>query len=336
MRVMVTGGTGFIGYHIVQALRAAGHDVSLLVRSVDKMLDIYGEKAIKHVTRGDIIDIGSVRRAMRRCDAVIHTAAMVSTHAEDAQRVYDTNVQGAHNVIGAAVERGVNTIIHVSSVTALFDPGARRLDENSPPGTAKSGYGRSKVACEKYVRELQAQGHPIYITYPATVIGPDDPGLTEPHVAMRTYLANFVPLMSSGNQYVDVRDVAEVHLRLLERRPEFGRYLLGGHYIAWNDLGTVLERVTGRRLLKLPLQSEVMRLAGRLCDHLAPRLKLDVPITAEGMLYATRWVPMDNSKTERELAFTFRPVEETMADCIAWLCSAGHITPKQAGRLGQL
>ena len=60
----------------------------------------------------------------------------------------------------------------------------------------------------------------MYITYPATVIGPDDPGLTESHVGMQSYLTAFVPLMSSGNQYVDVRDVAELHLRLLERRPQ--------------------------------------------------------------------------------------------------------------------
>jgi nucleoside-diphosphate-sugar epimerase len=330
---MITGGTGFIGYHTTLALLEAGHEVSLLVRSVDKMLTMYGDDGIEHFTRGDITDVDSVRRALEGCDALIHTAAMVSTHGGEAEKVYRTNTRGARNVIGSAVDMGLETIIHVSSVTALFDPRADKLDENSPPGNSESGYGSSKVSCEKYVRDLQEEGYPVYITYPASVIGPDDPGLTEPSIAVRTYLANFVPLMSSGNQYVDVRDVAQVHLQLLEEQPGPGRYLLGGHYIPWNDLPSILERLVGHKLLKVPLNGPAMRLAGRVLDRVGPLLKLDQPITAEGMGYATQWVVMDNGKVERDLGFEFRPIEQSLADTISWLYRAGHITAKQAGKL---
>jgi dihydroflavonol-4-reductase len=270
---------------------------------------------------------------MTGCDAVIHVAALVSTHANDAQRVYDTNVQGTRNVIGTAVELGIGSIIHVSSVTALYDPDAAVLDEDSPPGKAASGYGRSKVACEQYVRALQAAGEPVYITYPATVMGPDDPGLTEAHLGMRTYLSHFVPMMSSGNQYVDVRDIAQVHLRLLQEQPPFGRFILGGHYIPWVDLAGVLEKATGRRLRKLPLNGGVMRVVGKVCDRIGPWFKMEVPMTEEAMGYATQWVQMDNSKVEQELGFEFRPVQQTMEDTIRWLLQAGHITARQAGKL---
>jgi nucleoside-diphosphate-sugar epimerase len=312
---------------------AAGHSVSLLVRSVDKMYKLYGDDCELSYTRGDITDADQVQRALAGCDAVIHAAAMVFTKASDAQRVYNTNVEGAKTVIGGALESGVKTIIHVSSVTALYDPTADILDEHSPPGKARNAYGRSKVACEKYVRGLKARGKRIYITYPATVIGPDDPGLTEPHVGMQGFLSMFVPHMASGNQYVDVRDVAEIHLRLLEQRPPSGNYTVGGHYVSWKALGPLLERLTGRRLLKLPLRAGPMRLAGRIVDRVNNFYPVETPISEEAMEYATHWVKLDNSKVERVLDFDFRPVEESMADTITWLYRAGHISNKQAGKL---
>ena len=76
-----------------------------------------------------------------------------------------------------------------------------------------------------------------------------------------------------------------------------------------------------------------MRVAGSLADLLAPVLNLDIPITREGLNYATQWVNLDNTRTESELDFEFRPVEQSMADCIRWLYQAGHITEEQAGRL---
>ena len=234
-------------------------------------------------------------------------------------------------MIGSALASGVKSVIHVSSVTALYDPQASVLDENSPPGVARNAYGRSKVACEKYVRGLRARGKRIYITYPASIIGPDDPGLTEPHVGMQTFLTAFVPLTASGMQFVDVRDVAEVHLRLLEQRPPAGYYTLGGYYVPWVKLGPLLEKVTGRRLLKLPMHGGLMRLSGRIIDKLGALFPLDIPVNEEAMEYATNWVKLDNSKVEDVLAFKFRPLRDTMADTVTWLYQAGHISGKQAG-----
>lgn len=333
MRVMITGATGFIGFHTARALLEAGHELSLLVRNVDKMQGLFGEGRIKYFTRGDITDEGQVRAAMKDCDAVIHVAALVSTQAGDAQRVYQTNVTGTRNVIGGAVELGVERIIHVSSVTALFNPSASILSEDSPVGTGAKGYGRSKVACEEYVRALQEQGHPVYITYPASVLGPEAPEMTEAHTGLQTYLSQFVPLMSSGNQYVDVRDIGLVHQQILEQDPPSNRYVLGGHYIPWKQLGGELERLTGGRIVKIPLSGGLMRAIGSVSDRVAPLFNLDIPLSREGLTYATRWVKMDNSRVERELDFQFRPVDETLSDSIKWLHQKGVITDQQAGRL---
>ena len=336
MKVMLTGGTGFIGYHTARALLDAGHEVSLLVRNPDKMEKLFGAGVVEHFIQGDITDANRVREAMAGCDAVVHVAALVSTQAGDAERVYRTNLEGTHNVIGGAVDLGIERIIHVSSVTALYNPNARTLHEESPPGTQDRGYGRSKVACEKYVRTLQAEGHPVYITYPASVLGPEAPEMTEAHTGLQTYLAQFVPLMSSGNQYVDVRDIARAHLQILEQGPVSKRFVLGGEYIPWKELGSLLDELTGGSTRKLRLNSALMRAAGAMADRLAPVFNWDLPLTREGLTYATCWIEMDDSLIREELGFEFTPVRETLADSIRWLHREGHITDEQAGRLAQL
>lgn len=334
MRVMITGGTGFIGYHTAMALMAAGHEVSLLVRSIDKMNQLYGKGRIEHFTLGDITDADQVRQAMEGCDAAIHVAALVSTSARDSERVYQTNLQGTRNVIGTAVDMELPAI-HVSSVTALYDPDASGLDENSPPGTSASGYGRSKVACEQYVRSLQEAGEPVYITYPASVLGPDAPALTEPHEGLKTYLAHFVPIMASGNQYVDARDIATVHRRILEEQPDCNRFILGGHYLSWPDLGDRLEALTGRSLRRLKLGRWTLGLMAAVCDGIGPWFNLELPLTKEGVAYASNWVMMDSSRVQQELDFDFRPVDETLIDSIRWLQQAGHLGAEEAGELAQ-
>lgn len=332
MRVMITGGTGFVGYHTAQALIDAGHDVCLLVRSEDKAKKLYGD-ATPDCVSGDIIDAASVAEAMHGCDAAIHSAAMVSTAAKDADRVYDTNVNGTRLVFETALQKGVKQMVHVSSVTALFNPRASVLDGNSPPGTARNAYGRSKVACEKYVRTLQSRGKPITITYPASVIGPDDPGLTEPHQGLQVFLTQFAPVMPSGNQFVDVRDVAEVHLRILQRGLGGGRYPLGGHYLPWRDLGPMLEELTGKEVRKFPATGRVMRGLGLVVD-LVKRVKpMELPMGYEAMVYATKWVQLDNSQAEQDLDFSFRPLEDSLVDAIQWMVRAGHLSAEDVGRL---
>jgi nucleoside-diphosphate-sugar epimerase len=296
---------------------------------------MYGAGVIQHHTVGDIGDAVSVRQALEGCDGVVHVAALVSTHAADAERVYQTNLQGARNVLGGAAEMGMQTIIHVSSVTAIYNPDAAILREDDPLSPDPRGYGLSKVACEKYARSLQEQGHPVYITYPASVMGPDAPELTEPHIALQTYLGKFIPIMSSGSQYVDVRDIARAHLHILQYEVASNRYALGGHYLSWKELGPALEKLTGRKLTQIPISSGLMRMAGSLADLLAPIVKLDIPITREGLNYATRWVSLDNSRIEEELDFAFRPIEDTMVDSIRWLYRQGHITAEEAGSLAE-
>jgi dihydroflavonol-4-reductase len=331
---MITGGTGFIGYHSALALLDAGHELCLLIRSEEKMRGLFGDRVIDYVV-GDVTDEKKVREALEGCNGVIHTAAMVSIDKKDNQRVHETNVGGTRLVVGNAVNMGVTDIIYVSSVTALYNPKAKILNEHSPPGTANNAYGKSKVACEVYIRELQDKGAPIHITYPGSVIGPDDPALTEPHVGLQTCLKGLIPMMVGGSQWVDVRDIATAHCRLLELDLSPGRYPLGGHFLSWSALGDALGSLTGRRMIKIPVMGGVMRGVGRLVDSINAVLDtpLDIPVTHEAMVYASNWVKMDDTLAKTDLGLELRPVEESLRDAIRSLVEAGHVSVKEAGDL---
>jgi hypothetical protein len=107
--------------------------------------------------------------------------------------------------------------------------------------------------------------------------------------------------------------------------------------VTWAELADTLGRLTGRPGIKLPLPGTAMRGLGRLVDTINRlRMKpLDVPLTHEAMVYATRWVKMDDRLAETELGLTFRPLDDSLSDAIRSLVRAGHISPEMAGKLAQ-
>lgn len=334
MNVFLTGGTGFVGSHTCRALLESGHSVTLFVRNESKARAMFDHPGCTIVV-GDILSEADVSAALRGCDTAIHVAAMVSTSKRDAQRVFRTNLAATKNVIGKAVAGGCKTIIHVSSVTAIYDSSASTLNHQSPLGDARNAYGRSKVECERYVRSLQAQGAPIHITYPGSVIGPDAPGITEPHEGILTTLLPIGFAMPSGNQYVDVRDVAAAHAALVNGQFAPGRFPLGGHFVSWKAFYATLSQLTGRRQLMLPAPGFIMRLVGRVIDVVKNFVEIDTPLSHEATVYATRWVKLDDTHTLETLGVAFRPFEESLIDSVAWLERENYITRHKAGKLSR-
>src|SRR5437763_13103547 len=121
MRVLVTGGTGFLGSHAAAALSARGHGIRLLVRSPQKVGPVLGALglAAPDVVEGDVTDAASVRAAAEGCDAVVHAAALVSLKRGDDERLHAVNVGGTATVIDHALEAGADPVVHVSSFTVL-------------------------------------------------------------------------------------------------------------------------------------------------------------------------------------------------------------------------
>jgi nucleoside-diphosphate-sugar epimerase len=335
VKVLVTGGTGFVGCHSVQALLDAGHDVRMLVRAPDRIapaLDPLGVRPPEHVV-GDVTDAEAVRRGLDGCDAVLHAANVFSLDVREATRMQRDNRRGTEVVLTTAQELGLDPIVHVSSFVALL-PSEGSLGPDSPLGDPDAPYARSKVESERVAQDLQAAGAPVVITRPGMVWGPHDPHLGETAILARDILRGRVPtLVPGGVPVVDVRDVAAVHAAVMEPGRGPRRYLAMGEYVPVPRLFALLRAATGRRLPAAPAAPARVMLAGGAAADAAQRiLPFRLPLHREGPWTMINSRPGDDSRTREELGVTFRPPSEAIADTVRWLHETGHISARQAGR----
>jgi nucleoside-diphosphate-sugar epimerase len=327
LRVLVTGATGLTGSHTVRALLVGGHEVCALVRNPEKAARVFGDSSdALHLVQGDITDQESVQRALHGCNAVIHCAAVVAVGTADGtEDLLETNVAGVRNVIGGAIDQGLERIVHVSSLATLFRGDGTTLSEDSEPQPSQHAYGQSKTVADRYVRKRQGEGHPVKVVYPGAIVGPDDPGLSESMVALKAFVEDFLPLTSGGMQFVDARDVANAHLRILEAEPGQARYLVSGTFLRWPEVASILADASGRRLRAWPVPAPAIRGIGRFLDAVRKIRPVEFPLTAEAAAYVTRWDPVPNSAALGRMGVSFRDVSDTLRDAVHWLQREGYI-----------
>jgi dihydroflavonol-4-reductase len=339
VRVFCTGATGFVGAHTALALLSEGHELRLLVRDEQAARTWFESRGyrIERFVTVDIRDQAALARAMAGCDAVFHAAAAVSLDRHKARETYDNNVGATKAVLGAACSVDIQKLLYVSSVTVLFHPGLPRIDECTPLADVSEPYSRSKRDSDEYVRELQRRGAPVQITYPAGVIGPDDPKLSAVNRALVSLTCQMLPRTTTGLQVVDVRDLAHAHRWLLEHAPsgdfEDARYIVGGHFYPWAELREHLEALLARRLFSPRVSPAVMRAMGTTADWAKRLVPLQTQVSAESMAINTRWPYADSTRFLTKSGMSFRSGDETLSDTIRWLTEAGHIPVKKAGRL---
>ena len=214
MKVFVTGGTGFIGTHLVQRLAQDGHELRCLVRKTSDVRLL--EKVGATLITGDVTDNASMLEGMKGCDWVVNVAAVYETWVPDRRIYTDVNVHGTRNVMECVLEAGVSKVVHVSSSVIYGTPADCPFTEESPVGPVRfSEYAQSKYDGDLIAWELyEKKGLPLIMIYPAPVLGAGDPhasgqyiqNLIRGRMPVRVFTASILT-------WVHVRDVAETIVR---------------------------------------------------------------------------------------------------------------------------
>lgn len=331
MRVMVTGGTGFIGSHAVVALVRAGHQVRLLVRDADKAKRVYEPHGVEvdDFVVGDMTDPSAVAEALDGCVACLHTAAIVavSTTGGDLSK----NTTGARVVLGSAVRAGCDPVVYTSSVAVFVPPVAPVISVRSPLADPRSAYGKSKLEAEHYTRGLEDAGAPITVFYPGGVTGPHQPVLDSNVEGLVDVLRIGLPVCSTGgNAVIDVRDLAQLIVAAMVPGQGPRRFMAGGRFHSWSAYGTAIAEAAGRPIRRWPTPPALLNGMGSALDALRRVRPIDFAINRESTTFMTAMTATDDQPTLDALGVTYRPTVETLRDTIDWLVDAGHLDPALA------
>src|SRR5947207_2479691 len=223
--ILVTGATGFIGWHVARKLLERGHVVRALARSESRVREL----AVETVT-GDLRDPDSLRRAVAGCGTVFHLAADYRLWARHPDELFQSNVEGTRNLLTAARQSGVDRVVYTSTVGCIGVPDGGVGDEDRPVALddMTGSYKRSKFQAEQVALEFARSGFPIVIVNPTAPVGDHDFKPTPTGRIILDFLRGRMPaFVDTGLNIVDVDDTAEGHLLAAERGRIGERYILG-------------------------------------------------------------------------------------------------------------
>jgi farnesol dehydrogenase len=329
MKILVTGGTGFLGRRIVSELTER-HELRLLVRGGSSR-DRFPSGV--EFAAGDVTDRLSLVRAAAGCDAVIHAAALVKILAP-AEQFDRINVGGLENVLAAAEQAGtVTRVVYVSSFIALGPteggPGGE-LDESAEVRDRVwiNDYERTKALADRKARSAIAEGVPLMVVYPGVIYGPGE--MTEGNIVVRHILdlvhGRLPALLGKPERrwnYVNVADVARGVVLTLEKAKPGSRYMLGGENVTQAAFYSLVGRLTGARIPGLRLPDSVAKAAGAMQKLWAQMRKSTPQLTPDLVdIYKHDWA-YRSDRAAAEIGYTWRSLEQGLTETVAWLKESG-------------
>jgi dihydroflavonol-4-reductase len=317
--VLVTGGSGFIGQHLVATLVASGRQT--------RVLDLRPPgRAVTNAQyiKGSVLDREMVGQALNGVDEVYHLAGLPGMWVAHKDDFHAVNCRGTEVVISAARERGVTRFLHCSTESILFrsSPAGGDVEDTLLTADDMPGpYTRSKLLAERLVMEAAASGFPVIIGSPTMPIGPHDHNLTPPTAMLRHFLGKrFQFYLDFVLNLVDVRDVATGLILAMERGKVGHRYILGGESIPLKKLLEYVAAISGRDSLRIPVPGRLAEVTAAILEFMADHITRTPPsATAEAVRIALRSTALSTERAQRELGYAPRPIESALRETITYL-----------------
>jgi dihydroflavonol-4-reductase len=323
MKVLITGGSGFLGGWVTKLLAEHGHAVATLSRKPKP------RKGVETIA-ADISNRAQLARAMRGRDAVVHVAGMVSLKPAAREELLEVNVEGTRNVLEAAAQQGVR-VVHTSSIATLgYTETAKIRDETSalaPEDRIRYAYAGSKWQAERLALDYAAQDLDVVVVNPGYLLGPGDIGLTSTRLLLEYIRGDLWLYPPGGISFADVRDVACAMVAAVVHGRSGNRYALAGENLLYAALFEQLHQLTGgRRLMPAPGGVGIFgALAAQLAGVFVPHPFQDLNLVS--WQYACRYNFCDCTKAASELGYRRRPFVETMRDTVGDFLARGVIPP---------
>ncbi len=323
-RILVTGGSGFIGKHLASALIARGRQVRVL----DLQPPPRALPQVEHV-RGSVLDRDLVDRAMDDVDEVYHLAGLPGMWVPRKADFHAVNFGGTEIVIETARKRGIKRFLHCSTESILFRASptiAPVADDALLPDDMPGPYTRSKMLADRFAMQAAASGYPVIIGCPTMPVGPHDHNMTPPTAMLRYFLTRRLQLhLDFVVNLVDVRDAAEGLILAMERGRVGQRYVLGGESMPLRQILELMAEISGRRGRRVQMNGKVAEMVTAILEFISDHVTHRPPSgTAEGVRIALRAGALSIEKAQRELGYAPGPVEPVLRETIAQLLDGGQ------------
>jgi len=329
MTTLVTGASGFVGSAIVRRLLRAGHEVRVLLRANSPQENI--SKLPVEVVIGDLTNTTSLARAVVGCSALFHAAADYRLWTRHPKAMYQSNVDGTHNIMLAAANAGVTRIVYTSSVATLgLHADGTPANETTPStlGAMIGHYKRSKFLAEADVRQLaQQQALPIVIVNPAGPVGPRDIKPTPTGKMILDTMRGRMPgYIDTGLNIVHVDDVAEGHW-LAFKHGEIGeRYILGGENLPLKEILTRVATLSGQHPPRIRMPYHAVLPLAIISELVATITGASQPlIAADGVRMTRKQMYFSSDKARAKLGYTPRPAQRALEDAVHWFESLHYL-----------
>jgi dihydroflavonol-4-reductase len=320
-KILITGGTGFLGAHIVRQFLDAGEkNLRVIASRVPEWMRDAGVEAIE----GSVTNKDDVAAACKNVSAIFHLAGKVSRDNDDAMSMNDVHLQGTRLLCEAAKENGVSSMILASSSgTIAVSEDEQIADETYPQPVdvfSRWAYYASKYYQERTALEsFNGKGQRLVILNPSLLLGPDDERLSSTKTIL-DFLARKIPYTPSGGlNFVDARDAAAAFIAALEKGRHQERYLLGAANMTFKEFFGRLERLSGVSAPMLKVPKKLAVAGSSLISSVYKNWGKQSPVAPNEVEQAEHFWYFDSLKAENELRFAPRDPQETLQDTITYI-----------------